>query len=95
MFCCVPGEHVDGHDFAAAAAAAGAAALLCERPLGVGVPELRVGSTRAAMGPLAAAFHGDPSHRLDVVGVTGTNGKTTTAHTCCDPSSRRPDARAG
>jgi UDP-N-acetylmuramoyl-L-alanyl-D-glutamate--2,6-diaminopimelate ligase len=79
LFFCVPGAHSDGHDFAAAAVRAGATALVLERPLGLGVPEVLVDSTRAAMGPLAARFHGDPTAELDVVGVTGTNGKTTTA----------------
>ncbi len=79
LFFCVPGERSDGHDHAAQAVAAGAGALVVERPLGLGVPEVLVPSARAAMGPVAARFHGDPSARLQVVGVTGTNGKTTTA----------------
>lgn len=78
LFCCVPGRVADGHDHAAAAVAAGAVALLCERPLGLAPAEVIVADSRAAMGSLAAAFHGDPSHELAVVGVTGTNGKTTT-----------------
>jgi len=80
LFFCVPGEHSDGHDFAAQAVAAGAAALVVERPLNLGVPEVLVASTRAAMGPAAARFYKDPTARLRVVGVTGTNGKTTTAY---------------
>ena len=80
VFCCVPGQIHDGHDFAPAAVAAGAVALLCERPLDLGVPELVVPSVRAAMGPLAAIVAGDPSGQLAIVGVTGTNGKTTTTH---------------
>ncbi len=80
MFFCVSGLRSDGHDFAEAALAAGAAALVVERELGLGVPELVVDCTRAAMGPLAARFYGRPSRELHVVGVTGTNGKTTTAH---------------
>ncbi len=80
LFFCVPGFTRDGHDFAPQAAAAGAAALVVERPLpGLEVPQVRVGSVRAAMAPAAAAFFGDPTARLDVAGVTGTNGKTTTA----------------
>jgi UDP-N-acetylmuramoyl-L-alanyl-D-glutamate--2,6-diaminopimelate ligase len=79
LFLCVPGFERDGHEFAAAAVAAGAVALVVERPLGTGVPEVVVRSVRAAMAPLAARFHGDPTARLRVVGVTGTNGKTTTA----------------
>ena len=51
----------------------------CERPLDLGVPEVQVESVRAAMGPAASRFYGDPSHDLNVVGITGTNGKTTTA----------------
>ena len=78
LFCCVPGRTTDGHDHAAAAVAAGATALLCERFLPVEAAQARVPSVRAAMGPVAAAFHGFPSSSLDVVGVTGTNGKTTT-----------------
>jgi UDP-N-acetylmuramoyl-L-alanyl-D-glutamate--2,6-diaminopimelate ligase len=79
LFFCVRGEHSDGHDFAAQAVREGAAALLVERPLTLGVPEVVVPSVRAAMGPVAATFYGDPTARLRVVGVTGTNGKTTTA----------------
>jgi UDP-N-acetylmuramoyl-L-alanyl-D-glutamate--2,6-diaminopimelate ligase len=79
LFFCVPGFQSDGHDFAGQAVERGAAALVVERPLGLGVPEVVVGSARAAMGPAAVRFYGDPSAELRVVGVTGTNGKTTTA----------------
>jgi UDP-N-acetylmuramoyl-L-alanyl-D-glutamate--2,6-diaminopimelate ligase len=79
LFFCVPGFTRDGHDFAADAVAGGAVALVVERPLGTGVPEILVPSVRAAMAAAAAAFYGDPTATLDVVGVTGTNGKTTTA----------------
>lgn len=78
LFCCVPGANFDGHDHAGDAVAAGAVALIAERSLGLGVPELIVPSVRAAMGPAAALVHGRPAESLDVVGVTGTNGKTTT-----------------
>ena len=80
LFCCVRGRRTDGHDHAPAAVAAGAVALLCERPLGLGVPEVVVPDVRRAMGPVAAAVHGHPSEALAVVGVTGTNGKTTVTH---------------
>lgn len=80
LFFCVEGFQSDGHDFAAQAVSAGAAALVVERSLGLGVPEVLVESTRAAMGPIAARFYGDPTSELRVVGVTGTNGKTTTAY---------------
>jgi UDP-N-acetylmuramoyl-L-alanyl-D-glutamate--2,6-diaminopimelate ligase len=80
LFFCVPGFRADGHDFAPDAVARGAAALVCERPLGLAVPEVVVPDVRAAMGPAAARFFGDPTADLRVVGVTGTNGKTTTAY---------------
>src|SRR5882762_2072644 len=79
LFFCVPGFKTDGHDFAPDAVERGAVALVCERPLGLGVPEVIVPDARAAMGPAAARFYGDPTTELKVVGVTGTNGKTTTA----------------
>ncbi|HZV73710.1 MAG TPA: UDP-N-acetylmuramoyl-L-alanyl-D-glutamate--2,6-diaminopimelate ligase [Conexibacter sp.] len=79
LFFCVPGFTRDGHDFAADAVARGAVALVVERPLGLGVPEVVVESVRGAMAPAAARFHGDPTAELDVVAITGTNGKTTTA----------------
>ena len=79
LFFCVPGFTRDGHDFAADAIARGAAALVVERPLALGVPEVRVESVRAAMAVAAARLAGEPSRRLRVVGITGTNGKTTTA----------------
>ncbi len=69
----------DGHEFAPAAVEAGAAALVVERPLGLGVPELLVDDARAAMAPLAQRFFGDPTATLALAAVTGTNGKTTTA----------------
>jgi UDP-N-acetylmuramoyl-L-alanyl-D-glutamate--2,6-diaminopimelate ligase len=80
LFACLPGGATDGHLHAPDAVERGAVALLCERPLDLGVPQFVVADARAALGPLAARFHGDPSHRLLVVGVTGTNGKTTTVH---------------
>ena len=80
MFFCVPGFQRDGHNFAPMAVAAGAAALVVERPLGLGVPEILVPSVRAAMGPAASRFNRDPSSSVKVAGVTGTNGKTTSAY---------------
>jgi UDP-N-acetylmuramoyl-L-alanyl-D-glutamate--2,6-diaminopimelate ligase len=79
LFFCVPGFSRDGHELAEEAVAAGAVALVVERELGLGVPEVVVPSVRAAMAPLAARFFGDPTARLAVAGITGTNGKTTTA----------------
>ena len=85
IFCCVPGDVVDGHDFAPVAIEAGAAALLVQRPLLLPrplghVPQIVTNDARAATGWLAAAFHGHPFDALTAVGVTGTNGKTTTSH---------------
>ena len=80
LFFCVPGLVADGHDHAQSAVAAGAVALVVERPLGLGVPEVEVASVRAAMPPIAARFHGDPTATLQVAGITGTNGKTTIAY---------------
>ena len=79
LFFCVSGFTRDGHDFAPDAIARGAVALVVEQPLNLGVPEIEVPSVRAAMAPAAAAFYGDPTASLTTVGVTGTNGKTTTA----------------
>jgi UDP-N-acetylmuramoyl-L-alanyl-D-glutamate--2,6-diaminopimelate ligase len=79
LFFCVPGFTRDGHDFAADAVKRGAVALVVERPMHLGVPEIQVDSVRAAMAPLAARFYGEPTRTLVTAGVTGTNGKTTTA----------------
>jgi len=79
LFFCVPGFTRDGHDFAPDAVARGAAALVVQRPLGLGVPEVVVPDVRAAMAVAAQRFYGDPTATLKVVGITGTNGKTTTA----------------
>jgi UDP-N-acetylmuramoyl-L-alanyl-D-glutamate--2,6-diaminopimelate ligase len=80
LFFCVTGFREDGHKFAARAVKEGAAALIVERALGIGVPEVVVESARAAMAPIAVRFFGDPTAELRLVGVTGTNGKTTTAY---------------
>jgi UDP-N-acetylmuramoyl-L-alanyl-D-glutamate--2,6-diaminopimelate ligase len=79
LFFCFAGEKTDGHDFAGGAVKAGASALVVERPLELDVPQLLVDDARAAMAPIAAAFQEDPTSELTVVGITGTNGKTTTA----------------
>ncbi len=80
LFCGIPGAHTDGHDHAAAAVAAGAIACLVERWLDVDVPQARVRSVRGVLGPICARFHGEPSRAMRVLGVTGTNGKTTTTY---------------
>ncbi len=76
MFCAVPGAAVDGHDFATVALEAGASALLVERELDLSVPQLVVDDARFAMSHVACTVHRSPSSELIVVGVTGTNGKS-------------------
>ena len=78
LFFCVPGSRADGHDFAAEAVANGAEALVVERPLDLDVPQLVVPDARRAMAVVADEFFAHPSTELQVAGVTGTNGKTTT-----------------
>ncbi len=80
LFVAVPGEHVDGHDFVAAAEAGGAAAAIVERPVaGVALPQLVVDRSQHALASAAGWWYGDPSRELGVVGITGTDGKTTTS----------------
>lgn len=90
LFACVRGATADGHAFAATAVAAGAKALIVDRqadatsagllPPATEVPRLVVDDVRRSLGPISSALWGEPSAALDVVGVTGTNGKTTTVH---------------
>ena len=79
LFFCVRGDRVDGHDLAWEAIERGAAGLVVERPLDVDVPQLVVTSTRESMAVAADVFFGEPTKELELAGVTGTNGKTTTA----------------
>jgi UDP-N-acetylmuramoyl-L-alanyl-D-glutamate--2,6-diaminopimelate ligase len=79
LFFCVRGERADGHDFAAQAVENGAVALVVERRMPVDVPQVVVPDSRAAMAPAADEFFGRPTAKLQVAGVTGTSGKTTTA----------------
>jgi UDP-N-acetylmuramoyl-L-alanyl-D-glutamate--2,6-diaminopimelate ligase len=78
LFFCVPGSRADGHEFAPDAVERGARALVVERPLDLPVPQLVVPDARAAMAAAADVFFGEPTRELEVVGVTGTSGKTTT-----------------
>ncbi|HJV04963.1 MAG TPA: UDP-N-acetylmuramoyl-L-alanyl-D-glutamate--2,6-diaminopimelate ligase [Actinomycetota bacterium] len=82
VFFAVPGARADGHDFAAEAVRRGAGVVVVERslPLPAEVTQVIVPSVREAMGPMAAVFYGRPAERLLMVGVTGTNGKTTTTY---------------
>ena len=78
LFFCVPGTRADGHDFAADAVAGGAVALVVERELDLAVPQIVVADARSAMAAAADIFFGEPSVELEIAGVTGTSGKTTT-----------------
>ena len=80
LFFCYQGTQLDGHDYAEEAVAKGVEAIVCERPLDLEVPQLIVKDGREAMARLAAAFYRHPERELCIVGVTGTNGKTTVAH---------------
>lgn len=80
LFCCVRGDRTDGHAFAPTAVEQGAVALLVEERLDLPVAQVVVEDSRAAMGPLAASVWAHPSRSLLTIGVTGTNGKTTTTH---------------
>jgi UDP-N-acetylmuramoyl-L-alanyl-D-glutamate--2,6-diaminopimelate ligase len=80
IFCCIVGENADGHNFAKAAATNGAIALLVERRVEADITQVVVSDVRSSMGYLAAELFNRPSEKLNVIGITGTNGKTTTAH---------------
>jgi UDP-N-acetylmuramoyl-L-alanyl-D-glutamate--2,6-diaminopimelate ligase len=80
LFACIRGATADGHAYAAAAVDAGAVGILAEEALDVPVPQAVVASVRRALGPVATRFHGDPSASLRLLGVTGTNGKTTVTY---------------
>jgi UDP-N-acetylmuramoyl-L-alanyl-D-glutamate--2,6-diaminopimelate ligase len=80
LFACVTGAEQDGHDYARDAVQRGAVALLVERFVDADVPQAQVRSVRPVVGRIAARCNGEPSQHLRVLGVTGTNGKTTTTY---------------
>ncbi|MEH7274485.1 UDP-N-acetylmuramoyl-L-alanyl-D-glutamate--2,6-diaminopimelate ligase [Neobacillus vireti] len=80
LFICIKGYTVDGHDFADSAVKNGAAAVLAEKPLALSVPVIIVKDTTRAMAVLANTFYNHPTKKLQLIGITGTNGKTTTSH---------------
>lgn len=80
LFICIEGLTVDGHQFAEDAANKGAVAILSEKPLNVNIPVILVPSTKRAMAILADYFYGQPTKKMRLIGITGTNGKTTTSH---------------
>ena len=80
LFCCVTGTFSDGHEYAPMAKELGAAALVVEHKLDIDLPQLIVPNTRIAMAEMAAAYYGYPSREMKMIGVTGTNGKTSTTY---------------
>ncbi|WP_318504900.1 UDP-N-acetylmuramoyl-L-alanyl-D-glutamate--2,6-diaminopimelate ligase [Bacillus sp. T3] len=80
LFICVKGYTVDGHQFAPSAVSNGAVAVIAERELDLDVPVIVVKNTIRAMAVLADQFYGHPTKKLHLIGITGTNGKTTTSH---------------
>ena len=83
LFFCLTGENCDGHAFAAEAVRGGAVAIVSEKTLDISVPQFLVPNARLALALIASIFYGYPSERMKVVGITGTNGKTTTANMLC------------
>lgn len=79
LFVCLKGENSDGHDFANEAKERGAAAIVCEKKLKIDIPQIVVKSSRKALSKAFANFYGNPQKELKFVGITGTNGKTTTS----------------
>jgi len=80
LFICLSGEHVDGHEYAKEAMANGAIACVVERRLSSDIPQILVESTTESMARLANALYDRPTSKINVIGVTGTNGKTTVTH---------------
>ncbi|WP_066289403.1 UDP-N-acetylmuramoyl-L-alanyl-D-glutamate--2,6-diaminopimelate ligase [Bacillus sp. FJAT-29937] len=80
LFICIKGFTVDGHDFASSAVKKGAAAIISEKEMNLSIPVIVVRNTRRAMSLLADSFFKQPSKKLHLIGITGTNGKTTTSH---------------
>ncbi len=97
LFFAIVGQNSDGHDFVAEAVANGAAAAVVERLLPLDIPQLVVPSVRECMGILAGAFYKNPSQDLEIVGITGTNGKTTTCHLLysCFEAHKAPAGKIG
>lgn len=79
LFVCIRGENSDGHDFAKDAEKNGAAAILCEKQVQVNIPQIVVSSTRKALSKVFSCFYDNPQKKLKIIGLTGTNGKTTTS----------------
>lgn len=80
LFICIKGYTVDGHDFAQKAYESGAVAVIAERSLSLPIPVIIVKDTKRASSVLADVFYQKPTQKLQLIGITGTNGKTTTSH---------------
>ena len=80
LFVAIAGHTADGHDFIEDAIERGAAAIVSQKQIGCQIPHVRVADSRRALADIAACFYGNPSEHLTVIGITGTNGKTTTAY---------------
>jgi len=80
IFCCVQGEKSDGHQYISEAKDAGAVAVVCERPVETDLPVILTESTRPVMGELSSLIYGNPGSKMLMLGVTGTNGKSTTTY---------------
>lgn len=80
IFICLKGEHSDGHNYAQTAQTQGAAVILCEKKLDISIPQIIVKDSRHTIANVAAAFYNYPSKNINLIGITGTNGKTTVTH---------------
>lgn len=80
LFICIDGEVVDGHQFAQVAEQNGAVAIIAEKPVDVSIPVVLIRDTKRGMALLADCFYGSPSQKMRLIGITGTNGKTTVSH---------------
>lgn len=80
LFFCLPGEHVDGHEYAQEAVTNGASICVVERRLNIDTPQIVVHSTEEMIARISNLFYAEPSSKLNIIGVTGTNGKTTVTH---------------
>ena len=80
IFVCLPGEHVDGHEYAEDAVNNGAVACVVERRLNLDIPQIVVESSEETLAKISAEYFANPSSKLNIIGVTGTNGKTTVTH---------------
>ena len=80
LFICISGGNFDGHDFVQQAMYYGASAIVTEKELQISLPQVIVEDSRIAMSVIASNFYGHPDKKLKIIGVTGTNGKTTTTH---------------